>query len=518
MNPNESSSSILFPKSFWTTQQTTPQFPTLSENLTTEIGIVGGGIVGIVSAYLLVKAGKKVALIEADRLSNGVTGYTTAKVTAQHSLIYDELIKTIGEEKAKQYYDANIVGKNLIEHLIKELSMECDYEAKDAFVYAETDQGKKKLEKEAAAYQTLGIHGSLALERSDLPFPIKEALVMYDQSQFDPVKFLTPLVQEIIRLGGKIYENTRVTEVIKEQTPVILTENKSLVLCQKVIIATHYPINDADGLYFTQLSIHRSYAMVLRAHGKIPEGMYINVGQPSRSIRSVQGDNGETLLLIGGEGHQTGKSSSKTTFHYQDLEKFSKDYFAAEKPLYFWSAQDLQTLDKVPYIGQMTKKNETIFVATGFNKWGMTAGAFAGKLLTDTLLGIENPYASLFDPTRKKSTAKSAGTFLWKNSSVAKDFVYGKLKRSDKKIANLHTDEGGLVSMNGKKFGVYRDVQGHLHQVDPVCTHLGCSLDWNDAERSWDCACHGSRFSYTGDVLEGPAVKPLKKYNHQEHP
>lgn len=514
MTVNEPNPPLSFPKSFWTAQQSTPKFPTLTENLTTEIGIVGGGIVGIISAYLLAKAGKKVALIEADRLINGVTGYTTAKVTAQHSLIYDELIKTIGVEKAKQYYDANISGKNLIEHFIKELSIECDYEAKDAFVYAETAHGKKKLEKEAAAYQALGIPGPSALERTDLPFPIKEALVMYDQAQFDPVKFLTPLVQEIIRLGGKIYENSRVTEVIKEQMPIILTEHNSLVLCQNVIIAAHYPINDADGLYFTQLSIHRSYAMAMRTNGKIPEGMYINADQPKRSIRSIQGADGEMLLLIAGEGHQTGKSNSKTTFHYQDLEKFSKAHFSAEKPLYFWSSQDLQTLDKVPYIGQMTEKNRTIFVATGFNKWGMTAGAFAGRLLTDTLLGIENPYSALFDPTRNKSTIKDVQTFLKKNSSVAKDFVSGKLIRPDKKSTSLRLDEGGLVSIHGEKVGVYRDAQGRLHQVVPVCTHLGCNLAWNDAERSWDCACHGSRFSYNGDVLEGPAVKPLKRYDY----
>ncbi|MBM6614756.1 FAD-dependent oxidoreductase [Desemzia sp. RIT804] len=511
MNPHKTKASLPFPKSFWTTQQSTPQFPILEENQTTEIGIVGGGMVGIISAYLLAKAGKKVVLIEADRLINGVTGHTTAKVTAQHSLIYDELLQTLGEDKARQYYEANISGLEFIQQLIEELNINCAYETKNAFVYAETDKGRKKLEKEATAYQTLGIKGGLAKEKADLPFSIKEALVMYDQAQFDPVHFLTALVQEIVRLGGKIYEHTRATEVIKEKTPLILTENNSLILCQKVILATHYPLNDADGLYFTRLSIHRSYAMVMQGAEKIPEGMYINAEQPTRSIRSVQGDNGEPLLLVSGEGHQTGKSSNQTIFHYQDLEAFGKDRFAAQRPLYLWSSQDLQTLDKVPYIGQMTKQTDSILVATGFNKWGMSAGATAGKLLADLILGIENNFSVLFDPTRKKVNVADAQTFLTKNSSIAKDFVVGKLKQPDKMAAELMPDEGGLVEIHGEKVGAYRDAQSQLHQVSPVCTHLGCTLNWNDAERSWDCACHGSRFSYRGEILEGPAVKPLKQ-------
>ncbi|MFL2132597.1 FAD-dependent oxidoreductase [Desemzia sp. FAM 24101] len=512
MNSQGTKDSLPFPKSFWTAQQATPQFPALEENHTTEIGIVGAGIVGIISAYLLAKSGKKVVLIEADRLISGVTGHTTAKITAQHSLIYDDLIQTFGKEKAKLYYEANIDGLHFIQQLIEELQIDCAYETKDAFVYAETDKGQKKLEKEAEAYQTLGIKGALTKDKADLPFPIKEALVMYDQAQFGPVRFLTVLVQEIVRLGGQIYEHTRAVEVIKEKTPMILTENNSLILCQKVILATHYPINDADGLYFTRLSIHRSYAMVMRTASKIPEGMYINAEQPTRSIRSVQGADGIPLLLIGGEGHQTGKSSSKTIFHYQDLDAFGKKYFAAQSPLHLWSSQDLQTLDKLPYIGQMTKQTEAVLVATGFNKWGMSAGAMAGKLLADSILGTENSYASLFDPTRKKLKLSDTQTFLKKNSAVAKDFVTGKLKRPDKNLEDLLLDEGGLVHVHGKKVGAYRDKQGQLHQTVPVCTHLGCNLDWNDAERSWDCACHGSRFSYNGAVLDGPAVKPL------EHP
>lgn len=509
---NESASShFKSPIPYWHSFDTLPKFPSLTENITTEIGIVGGGIVGIISAYLLAKAGKKVVLLEADRLISGTTGHTTAKITAQHSLIYNDLINTIGEKKARQYYEANLDGLQFIKETASALDVQCDFEEKDAFVYAETEKGKKKLEKEAQAYHTLGIHGGLAKEQTDLPFDIKEALVMYQQAQFHPVKFLTGLVDAFIRMGGKIYEQTRVSEVLKERPPLIVTEHQHLVLCQKVIIASHYPVNDKEDLYFTRLSINRSYAIAIQSEKAIPEGMYINAEKPTHSLRSIPTDSGETLLLIGGEGHPTGKSKGKTIFHYRDLEQFGEQHFSAKETRFFWSTQDLQSLDQVPYIGQMTKNNADIFVATGFNKWGMAAGATAGMLLSDLLLGYDNPYETLFDPNRPKLTLKDAQTFLKKNTAVGKDFIAGKVSRPSTSLDELHQNEGGLVMVDGHKIGAYRDDQGQLHQIKPVCTHLGCSLSWNDAERSWDCACHGSRFSYTGEVLDGPAVHPLKK-------
>ncbi|EGA88620.1 FAD dependent oxidoreductase [Planococcus donghaensis MPA1U2] len=498
-------------KSYWREYKDIPSYPALQANESTDIAVVGGGMVGVISAYLLTKAGKKVTLIEAGKLVDGVTGRTTAKITAQHGLYYDSLIQIVGEEQAKLYYQANIDGLKFIEDTAKELSIDCDFSHHNAFVYANTAAGAKQIEKEAEAYRKLGIDGELAKDEVELPFPVEEAIVMRNQAQFHPVKFLAGLVKEIERLGGKIYEQTRAMKILSKNDPVIQTENLSHLSCNKVIVASHYPFNDFDGVYFSRLTVNRSYAIAAKVSGKVPNDMYISGDMPSRSLRYAPGENGEKLLLIGGDGHATGKSSSETIEHYYNLEKFGNEHFGIEEIPYRWSSQDMTTLDTIPYIGTITAGYNNILVATGFHKWGMSNGALAGMLLSDQVLGNENRYAPVFDPTRTKVKTKDAMSFAKDNASVAKSLVTGKLKRPSKTVDDLAKDEGSLVKVGKKKAGGYRDEYGQVHLVDTACTHMGCDVKWNDAERSWDCPCHGSRFSYTGDVLNGPAVKPLKK-------
>ena len=498
-------------KSYWRDYKEIPSYAPLQGNESTEVGVVGGGIVGIISAYLLAKAGKKVTLLDAGKLLDGVTGYTTAKITAQHGLFYFPLIKTVGEESAKLYYEANMAGKNFIEETASELGIDCDLTHQKAFIYAESLMGTKLIEKEAEAYKKLGIDGGLARDEVELPFPVKEAIVMRNQAQFHPVKFLAALVKEIERLGGKIYEQTRAVKVLKKKDPVIQTENLSHLSCDKVIVATHYPFNDDDGMYFSRLSINRSYAIAAKVNGKVPNDMYLSAEMPKRSLRYVTTDEGEKLLIIGGDGHTTGQSKTPTMEHYRNLEKFGEQHFGIQEIPYRWSAQDLTTLDQVPYVGTITAGYDNILVATGFHKWGMSNGAIAGVMLADQIQGTENPYAKIYDPTRPKLKAVDAASFVKDNASVAKELVKGKLKRPSKTVDQLAKGEGAHVKVNGKKAGGYRDRYGQVHIVSTTCTHMGCEVGWNDAESSWDCPCHGSRFSYTGEVLEGPAVKPLKR-------
>lgn len=512
MSNNEHSSHLPdHMESLWRTYKEIPGFPPLEANESTEIGVVGAGIAGVITAYLLAKAGKKVTLIEAGEVIGGVTGYTTAKITAQHGLYYYPLIKLMGEEKARLYYEANMDGLKFIEETAAHLGIDCDLSHHDAFLYATTTHGAALLEKEAEAYNTLGIEGGLAKAEVELPFAVEQALVMRKQAQFHPVKFLSKLLSEIERLGGKIYENTRAQKILSKDDPVIQTENMSHLSCDKVVVATHFPFNDADGLYFSRLSVNRSYAIAVRTPGPIPNGMYISIDGDSRSLRYATDTNGEKLLLIGGDGHLAGKSKSPTIEHYENLARFGREHFGISEIPYRWSSQDMTTLDKVPYIGHITAGYHNIFVATGFHKWGMSNGAAAGMLLADQILGQANPYAGLFDPTRTKLKAVDAISFIKDNSSVAKELVKGKLKSTSKNVEELQNGQGGLVKVGGKKAGGYRDEYGQLHLVDTTCTHLGCETKWNDAERSWDCPCHGSRFSYKGEVLDGPAVKPLKK-------
>ncbi len=500
-----------FPKSYWL-EHRVPSFPPMIEDEKTEVGVIGGGIVGILTAYHLAKAGKKVVLVEGNQFLRGVTGHTTAKISAQHGLIYGHLLSTFGKEEARLYYEANLEGRDIIYDIAQRLAIDCGLEEKDAVVFASSAKAVKKIEAEARAYETLEIDGVLSYGNlAELSFPVDAALSMRHQAQFHPVQFLSPLLEEIEKLGGVVYEQTRAVQISKDET-IVHMENGAQLTCDSIVIATHYPFNDFNGLYFSKLSIERSYALAAKTKGPIPQAMYLSVDSPSRSLRPVTDANGEDWLLIGGDNHQTGKSKAPTQTHFEHLEAFGRKWFGLEEAPYRWSAQDMTTLDQVPYIGQMTASSENIYVATGFNKWGMAIGALAGRLITDLILEKPNRYTDLFDPTRSKVKIADLKAFAKKNTAVAKDIVTTKTQRPALTPEDLAFDEGGLVFVDGKKAGGYRDPEGEVHLVKTTCTHMGCGLRWNNAERSWDCACHGSRFSYKGEVLNGPAVKPLERF------
>lgn len=243
-----------------------------------------------------------------------------------------------------------------------------------------------------------------------------------------------------------------------------------------------------------------------------PGGMYLSADSPTRSIRYTE-NNGEKLLIVGGESHKTGQDEN-TEKHYEALRKFSEDVLAPTDIPYRWSAQDLVTLDKIPYIGPITSVHSNILVATGYRKWGMTNGIFAGMLVRDLILERENPYRDVFTPSRFKADP-SLKTLVVENADVAKHLIEGKLEMPNRTPADLGPDEGAPVTYNGKRAGAYKDERGQLYVLDTTCTHLGCEVAWNNAERTWDCPCHGSRFSYEGEVVEGPATDPLTKLNDE---
>lgn len=495
--------------SFWSDTVPQPHFETLIDNEEAEIAVIGAGIVGILTAWLLQKEGKQVTLVEAGHVADGVTAYTTAKITSQHSLIYQTLLMFLGKEKATRYYRANEEGLAFLRQTMEDLDIDCDWEKRDAVVYATTESGKGKILKEMQAYQRIGIDGYLTYDIPNFPFPITAAIGIPNQAQFHPVKFLHAVLDEFVRLGGTVYERTRALEVKNKERQEVLLEHGNVLRANRVVIATHYPINDEQGLYFSRLKISRSYGVLGKPTKSIPRGMFINVESPTRSIRSVTGENGEELVLVGGNGHPVGRDS-KTVENYQDLKDFTTEYFGASQFYYQWSTQDPSTPDKVPYIGQMHRLNQNLFVATGFNKWGMSNGAIGAKLLTDLIVGRENPYSSLYNPTRTKLQPLAVMNLVKENTLVAKELVGGKVAPATKKISDVGLDEGAIIEVDGERLGIYKDSEGNVHQIKPVCTHMGCTVNWNQAERSWDCPCHGSRFSADGSVLEGPAVKPLK--------
>ncbi|WP_018923494.1 FAD-dependent oxidoreductase [Salsuginibacillus kocurii] len=497
------------PESYWRKADETPDFPPLKEDVQTSAVIVGGGITGLTTAYLLAKEGMDVTVLEADKLFNGTTGYTTAKITAQHGLIYDELIKHFGEEKAKLYYEANHEGLIFIRDLVEEKGINCDFSEEDAYVYTTDENMVPSLKKELEAYEKLGIKGEFQ-EESPLPFPVKGALKMEKQAQFHPLRYLNYLVDQIVEMGGKIYEETTAKDIESGDSPSVVTEDNNQVTGEYVIVASHFPFEDERGFYFARMKPEQSYVLAIQAEEKFPPGMYISAEDPKRSLRATPSEDGE-LILVGGESHKTGQGVEMSK-HYEALKSYGHENFTVTSMPYKWATHDLVTLDKVPYIGELSPNQENLFVATGFKKWGMTHGTTAALLLLDLVLERDNEYADLFNPERFQADP-SLKELVKENSNVAKEFVKGKMEKVQTKPEDLAKGEGGIVTYDGERAGGYRDENDTLYIVDTTCTHMGCEVEWNDGDGTWDCPCHGSRFYKDGGVINGPATEPLKPLN-----
>ncbi|MBU8917960.1 FAD-dependent oxidoreductase [Bacillus sp. FJAT-29953] len=496
-----------FPKPYWREIEL-PSFEALNEDLSVDVAVVGAGITGITAAYLLTQEGLKVAILEAGTVLNGTTGHTTAKLTAQHDIIYDELISHFGEEKARQYYESTSSAIEFVERLVNEKGIDCDFSKEDAYVYATTEQSKKKLGTESEAYQRLGIPGTL---KDTIPFNIQVtgALAMHNQAQYHPLKFLRALLDEAVKAGCQVYEHTTAWDIEDAEgpQPVVVTKGGNRVACKHVIMASHFPFYDKPGLYFARMYASRSYAIGIKTEKEFPGGMYISADDPTRSIRYTPVD-GEKLIIVGGEKHKTGQGED-TMKHFEALEAFAEEVFGIKEYAYRWSAQDLITLDKVPYIGPITEDRLNVLLATGFKKWGMTTGIFAGHLLRDYVLGRDNPYKDLYSPHRFNADPELKNV-ITTNLDVAKHLIKGKIEFVPKDADELVAGEGCSVMFNGKRAGGYKDDNGKLFVVDTTCTHLGCECEWNHAEKTWDCPCHGSRYSFKGEVIEGPAKEGLE--------
>lgn len=499
-----------FPKSIWRDSTDLPSFPKLAENHMTDIAIVGAGITGITTAYLLTKAGYKVTVLEAGEIFGGTTGFTSAKITAQHGMIYQDLVKHFGEEQARLYFKSNSEALEWIIATAGELDLSCGITREDAILYADSGDEKtlKQLEAEFKAYEKLGLPGDW-LDNVSLPLMAGGAIKLPGQARFHPLHYLKGLLQAFLDMGGTVYEHTMIGEKVDKEGGLTLhTEGGQYsIKCRHAVSASHFPFYDGGGLYFSRLHAERSYCLAIQPETDYEGGMYLSAGEPRRSLRAVEWG-GERLVIVGGDNHKTGQGIC-TFGHYENLELFAGELLGIKGIPYRWSAQDLITLDKVPYIGKVSGEEE-IYIATGFAKWGMTGGTLAAHIITDQILRQENPYSELYDPSRFKANP-SFKNFIVQNANVAKELVAGKVEIVHKKTRDLGPDEGAVVFHDGKRAGAYRDSEGKLHLVDRTCTHMGCECEWNDGERSWDCPCHGSRYSYEGDVLEGPATLPLTK-------
>jgi glycine/D-amino acid oxidase-like deaminating enzyme/nitrite reductase/ring-hydroxylating ferredoxin subunit len=469
--------------------------------------VIGGGIVGLTTALLVQESGAQVVLIEAGRLARGVSGYTTAKVSSQHGLKYAELASKHGPDAARTYGQVNEAALAWIAGRVERDGIDCDFRRQPSYAYVASASQRAKLEDEARAAIAAGLPASL-VDEVPLPYPVAGAVRFDDQAEFHPRKYLLALAERLEAAGGQIYEHSHAVEVDDNDDGVVVKTPGGRVTARYAVVATHYPFLDRS-LSFARVSPQRSYAVACRIAGGPPPGMYISGDSPTRSIRAIPVD-GEELLMVGGEGHKTG-TGGDTERRYAALEAFAREHWDVESVAYRWSSQDGSTLDGMPYVGPLTPRSERVLMATGFAKWGLSGGTAAALALAELLAGRTTAAAELFDPWRATVKA-SAAKLVEENLQVASRFVGDRIsKPGPRTLESLEPGEGDIVGHDGEKVAAYRDDQGRLTAVAPRCTHLGCQVNWNRAERSWDCPCHGSRFAPDGTVLEGPAVHALER-------
>ena len=431
-------------KSLWQASVELPEFEALRGSKKTDVLVIGGGMAGLLCAYFLKKEGVDCILTEAGRICGGVTGNTTAKITAQHGLIYADLIRRFGQEKASMYLNANLDAIEDYQELCRDIS--CGFEWESAYVYSLDD--RPGLEREQEALEKLH-YPSTFEEKVSLPLPAVGAVCFPKQAQFHPLRFAAGLAKSL-----PVYEHTRVRELRGYEA----VTDAGVITAEKIVVATHFPFLNKHGLYFLKLYQDRSYVLALEGADEV-DGMYIDGSGKGLSFRNAGG-----LLLLGGGSHRTGKKGEG----WEGLRKAGRELYPNGVERYHWAAQDCMTLDGVPYIGPYSKSTPRLYVATGFQKWGMTGSMAAARLLTGQILGRPSPYAPVFDPSR---------TILRPQLAV-----------------------------NGVESAV-----NLLTPTAPRCPHMGCALKWNPEEKSWDCPCHGSRFAGDGRLLDNPANGDLPK-------
>ena len=473
-------------ESIWYETGALPEHDRLNQDLKTEVAVIGGGMAGVLTAYFLKKGGAKVVLLEGARIGCGATGKTTAKMTAQHGLTYAELIRKLGTPAAQEYASAMAGAVAAYWSVAKAEEIACDLQKAPAFLYARRTAAP--LEEEAHAAALCGIFAKLT-DRTELPFAVKGALCFPESAVLHPLKFLGALAKEL-----HLYEHTRAMDV---RDHAVITDH-GVVEAEKIVIATHFPFLNRPGYYFMRMHQERSYVLALRGAPKLL-GTYYGIEEDGYSFRSA----GETLLL-GGGGHRTGETHGGK---YDDLRAVAKTLFPESREVAAWSAQDCATLDGLPYVGRYSASTPDLYVAAGFRKWGMTGSMAAAQSLSEEILHGQARYP-LFSPQRFHFSA-SAKALMDESLQSVKGLTAEWFTLPAEAAEAVSRGQGQLVEFRGQKIGVYKDETGTVHVVPTRCAHLGCQLEWNPDEHSWDCPCHGSRFDIDGRLLDGPALHHL---------
>lgn len=460
----------------------------LQKDISADVVVIGGGMAGMLTAYHLQQKGLDVVVLEKYTVGSGKTERTTAKITLQHGLIYDKLMKYKGYDFAKAYGESNRAAVESYEKIINENSIHCDFERKSNYIY--TLNRIDKLQNEKKAMEQIGIETTITKE-TGLPFSIQGALRLDNQAQFHPLKFLDGLRNHV-----KVYEHVQITEIHQEG---YVAAKEGSVKAKYIVIATHYPFINVPGFHFLKQHQERVYLSAFKGGPDI-NGMYIDENSSGFTLRNYQ-----DLLILGSGSHRTGKRNPVDA--YSKIEGFAKEWFPEGKLAYLWSNQDCMTLDQVPYIGRYSAKYPNIYLATGFNKWGMTSSMVAAKIITDSIVKENNPYQNTFNPFRSKVSG-SVNLLGDVGVTIASQYKE-RFKLTTDDIKGIEAGKAGIIMKSGQRVGVYRDQKDQYYFISTKCPHLGCGLEWNPNELTWDCPCHGSRFDYKGKLIDNPSTRDV---------
>jgi glycine/D-amino acid oxidase-like deaminating enzyme/nitrite reductase/ring-hydroxylating ferredoxin subunit len=462
----------------------------LTSNIEAEVAVIGAGLAGILTAYLLKENGIQAVVLECRETGSGMTKNTTAKITSQHGLIYKKLIMYKGETRAWEYATANEKAIEKYEDIINKLEIDCDFEILPNYIY--TLDNELKLKQEAEAARKLGLPAVFTKETT-LPFKVKAAVRFDHQAQFHPLKFMDAVAKDLT-----IYENTRVTQIHK--SGLIVTDQGS-VKAKKIVIATHYPFINVPGYYFLKLHQERYYLSALECNGDPGthlDGMYLDADPDGYTFRKYK-----DFLIFGTGNHRAGKYQPLDA--YAKIESAARKWYPNSKIIYTWSNQDCMTPDSIPYIGTYSARTPNIYVATGYNKWGMTGSMVSAMIISDAISGRDNSYSKVFNPRRMMLSGSRV--FLKDTAIITISLLSEYLKIPHDKLGDIKKGQAGVIRHDGMRVGVYYGTDDKYYFVTTKCPHLGCKLEWNQNEMTWDCPCHGSRFDYKGNLINNPAMR-----------